>query len=107
MIDTPTVARFANAARAYADEAPPPRPRPQLTRPAPTARDFTLPCPGCHGGALYSALCAPGETQYRKREGHSRGAAQRRFCGICKGAVPGSLHRDHAPREAVPAHEGW
>jgi hypothetical protein len=26
-----TVARFANAARAYADEAPPPRPRPQLT----------------------------------------------------------------------------
>ena len=72
-----------------------------------TERDITLPCPGCHGGALYSALCAPGETQYRKREGHSRGAAQRRFCGICKGAVPGSLHRDHAPREAVPAHEGW
>ena len=76
------------------------------TRPAPLASDFTLPCPGCHGGALYSALCAPGETQYRKREGHSRGAAQRRFCGLCKGAVPGSLHRDHAPRE-VPAHEGW
>jgi len=76
------------------------------TRPAPLASDFTIPCPGCHGGALYSALCAPGETQYRKREGHSRGAAQRRFCGLCKGAVPGSLHRDHAPRE-VPAHEGW
>ena len=76
------------------------------TRPAPLASDFTLPCPGCHGGALYSALCSPSETQYRKREGHSRGAAQRRFCGLCKGAVPGSLHRDHAPRE-VPAHEGW
>jgi len=76
------------------------------TRPAPLASHFTLPSPGCHGGALYSALCAPGETQYRKREGHSRGAAQRRFCGLCKGAVPGSLHRDHAPRE-VPAHEGW
>jgi hypothetical protein len=102
-----TVARFANAARAYADEAPPPRPRPQLTRPAPTVRDFTLPCPGCSGGARFEALCTPSETQYRKREGHSRGGAQRRYCGVCKGAVPGALHRDHAPREAVPAHEGW
>ena len=74
------------------------------TRPAPLASDFTLPCPGCHGGALYSALCAPGESRYRVAMSK---LPQRRVCGLCKGAVPGSLHRDHAPREAVPAHEGW
>lgn len=100
------LARFVNAARAYAEDEPV-RARPQLGRPAPTAAGFTVPCPGCHGGALATALCAPGETQYRKREGKSRGGVQRRTCGVCKGAVPGSIHRDHRPRELVPAQEGW
>lgn len=95
------LARFANAARAYAEDEPV-RARPQLGRPAPTAADFTVPCPGCHG--VHTTLIAPGESRYK---GAMSKVPQRRYCGICKGAVPGLIHRDHRPRELVPASEGW
>ena len=42
-----------------------------------------------------TAICAPGEAQYKG--GHGHGAPQRRECGVCHGL--GRIHREHTRRE--------
>lgn len=39
---------------------------PTNLRPCPTASDFSIPCPGCSGGARAVAYCAPGPQPYRQ-----------------------------------------